>query len=257
MNIRAFLFIVVGFITGMFSHTGTCDLSWRQNDTITTSEGTQTVNQTIYIAGDRFAIETTEGLRMVFDLAAGTLITIDMTEKTYSSTSLKELETMRKNLLDQTDSIIEEALKGMPEDQKKQYREELEEQFRRVQNEQGSEPTWQEYKKTGLTETIAGFSATKYEAKTSSGGIYEVWCSREIDTTELRSFLDRAAKSSLMKDIGREFAAITLGFPLKSSVSDRRTKNRSIVTSISFQRLQDEVFAVPKGFKKIEGITGN
>jgi len=56
-----------------------------------------------------------------------------------------------------------------------------------------------------------------------------------------------------MKDIGREFATVTLGFPLKSSINNRGIKNQSVVTSISFQRLQDAVFAVPKGFKKIEG----
>ncbi len=199
MNFKTVLFIAAGLITIVYSRMAACDLSWQQNDTITTKEGTQTVNQTIYIAGDRFAIETADGLRMVFDLAAGMLFTIDMTEKTYTSTSLKELETMRKNLLDQTDGIIEEALKGMPEDQKKQYREELEEQFRRVQNKQNDEPSWQEYKKTGQTETIAGFAATKYEMKTADGGVYEVWCTREIDTTELRSlYVKKEAKKAML-----------------------------------------------------------
>lgn len=244
------IFTLFGLLLIVSVSVSFADLQWEQVDTSVTAKGTETLKQTIYISGDRFAIETGDGLRMIFDIAAGTVVTIDTGAKSYTSTSLKELDEIHKSLLDQTDIIIEEALKGMPDDQKKAYREELEKQLKSVENERESVPTWQEYSKTGDTETIAGFAATRYSAKSADGGNYDVWCTKEVDTTELRTFLSRASQSSLMKDLGKDYAAVSLGFPLKSSTEKGGTKNTSVVTSISFKRIPSSVFLIPQGFKK-------
>ena len=249
VRIIAALTIVVNFT---FSFNAFCDISWEQEDTVTSDGETNVFRQTIYIADDRFAIETPLGMRMIVDLAKGTMTTIDLNEKRFSTVTLQELEDMRENMTKNTDAIIEEALKSLPEDQREMYRKELEKQLADVEMdtpETDTTPSFEEYKASGSTATIAGYSAKHYRAEDDDGSVYEVWCTGDVDTAELEGFFRTASESSLISDLGGNYNTLTLGFPLKSVMTLDDGRTESVVTSVSTDTVPESVFTVPEGFE--------
>lgn len=240
----ASLMIVSGIVTA--------DISWTQTDTITAEGDTVTVRQTISVSGNRFAIETDEGMRMVIDMNTGTVTTIDLTDKIYSSSTIAEIEALTESIRTETDTIIEEALKKMPEDQRDAMREQLREALenREEANDAADTvPTPQEYSPTGTSASIAGHTALCFRATDADGTIYEIWCAQDIDTSELIRFFEKAESTSFLEGIGKSYTTLSLGFPLKSVVSGNNERIESTVTAVSFDPLPDSVFSIPNGFR--------
>ncbi len=230
----------------------TADISWTQTDTITAEGETVTVRQTISVSGDRFAIETDEGMRMVIDMNTGTVTTIDLTDKIYSSSTIAEIEALTESIRTETDTIIEEALKNMPEDQRDAMREQLREALAKREEDNNAAdimPSPDEYASTGTSASIAGHTASCFRAKDADGTVYEIWCAQDIETSELIRFFEKAEQSSFLEGIGRSYTTLGLGFPLKSVVSGNNERIESTVTTVSFDPLPDSVFSVPNGFR--------
>lgn len=244
---------VAVIVTVMLSSCAFCDISWTQDDTVTSDGETDVFTQSIYISGDRFAIETPLGMRIIVDLARGTMTNIDMNEKRFTTMSLDELENMRETMTQDTDAIINEALKSLPEDQREMYRKELEKQLADVDMEEPEadmSPSFEEYTATGSSETIAGYSAKQYHTEGDDGSVYEVWCTTDVDIAELEGFFKTASQSSLMNDISSNYSALTLGFPLKSVTTSEDGRMESVVTSVSLDKVSETVFTVPEGFEE-------
>jgi len=235
---------------------GQADISWKQVDSIISDSETVTIKQTVYVSGDRFAIETTDGMKIIIDLGTGMMTTIDTNEKTYYTVSLNELETMRESMRQETDTLIEEALRDMPADQREVMRKQLKEEMAKAESadEASDEPEWNEYKPLGKTDVISGYTAEGYKAEGENGGIYEIWCTKELDMSELRDFFDTASSTDILDDLGRNYSSFPLGFPLKTVTTEDGERTESLVTTVTFDTIPGNVFSIPDGYIPMESM---
>ena len=231
------------------------DISWEQIDVSSVSGEKITVRQTIYISNDKFAIEAADGMRMILNISDNTVTTLDLTEKTYYKVSLKKLEEMQKNIQSETDKMIEDALKNMTEEQRKIFKQRLEQNIGKSESKTArKEPSWEEFKSTGKTENILGYTAAQYSAEGGDGTVYEIWCTEEINTSELKDFFRNVEKTQLLRDGGANYSALMPGFPLKSTQKQGDNIKENKVISIQFDPIPDSVFTVPDGFTLSEPV---
>jgi len=233
------------------------DMSWEQVDTVTVSGGKIEKRQTIHVSPEKFIIESSEGMRLIVDLAAETLVTLDLNSKTYWETSFRELQEMRDRITKETEKLIEDALVVVPEEQRETYRRELlrklGEKESGILGNENSTPPPEAFAPTGETEKILGFTARKYVAEGQEGSVYEMWCTKEMDLSDLAAFTERAGKIPFLKGIGKSISFLPLGFPLKSTRKDTDTLLESIVLSIRFDRIPAAVSTIPGDFKPLSG----
>ncbi len=225
------------------------DISWEQIDISSVSGEKTTFRQTIFISNDKFAIETADGMRMILNISDNTVTTLDLTEKTYYKVSLKKLEEMQKNIQLETDKMIEDALKNMTEEQRRIYKQRLEQKIEKTENKTArKEPSWEEFKPTGKTEKILGYTAAQYSAEGGDGTVYEIWCTEEINTSEPKDFFRNMEKTQLLSDKGPNYSALMPGFPLKSTQKQGDNIKENKVISIQFDPVPGSVFTVPDDF---------
>ncbi|MFC1693643.1 DUF4412 domain-containing protein [Candidatus Latescibacterota bacterium] len=250
MKLRNMLFTRCIFValTGI-SH---ADISWEQVDTL--REGTEVLSlkQNIYITSNQFAIETSEGMKIILDLTDNIVTTIDSNEKTYFTMSFEALEQMKDNIRSETGKMIEEALKHIPEEQRAEYKQQLEQQMKQSEvsseNKSEDQQPWEKVKQTGKTEEILGYTATHYRTTGKDGTIYELWCAKGIDFTELKVLFEKIKNISMFKDISQNYPALSLGFPLRSKETSNENVFSSEVTSISLKPVSGAHYTIPDGF---------
>jgi len=228
------------------------DIHWEQTDTSVISGETITIRQEIFISETRFVIDNKEGLRIILDLSDNSVTTIDMQEKVYFTITLDEMREIRETIQKETDRIIEEAIRSIPESEREDYRKQLDEQIRKSRDGDTdttvTEPAWDTYESTGKTEKILDYTASQYTAKTDSGTVYELWCTGDFDISEIRDFFMKVENIRFLGDIGTHYSTMPLGFPLKFVIRKDDTVTESTVTSIDFDPIANTVFTIPPGF---------
>ncbi len=244
--------LITGLILLLNTAGSAADISWEQIDTSNVSGEKTTVRQTIFISNDKFAIETADGMRMILNKSDNTVTTLDLTEKTYYKVSLKKLEEIQENIKSETDKMIEVALKNMTEEQRRIYKQRLEQEIGKSGKTESKtalkEPSWEEFKPTGKTEKILGYTAAQYRAEGGDGTVYEIWCTEEINTSELKDFFRNVEKTQLLSDGGSNYSVLMPGFPLKSTQKQGDNIKESKVISIRFDPVPGSVFTVSDGF---------
>lgn len=122
--------IIITALAGLFfTSASVADITWKLTDIAKELGETITTRQTIFITKNKFAIETDDGMRMILNALDNTFTVIDNNEKTYNTTSLQEMEEKVTDMKLETDKMIEEALKNIPESQRAQYEEMLKQQI--------------------------------------------------------------------------------------------------------------------------------
>jgi len=252
MKLRIFIIVAVSFLSIVFTPAlSLADMMWEQEDTVDAGGTTETIKQKIYLSGSRFAIVSGDGLRMVLDMTQGTLSTIDAKEKSYFSVSLTEMTALRERLTQETDTIIEEALTNIPEDQREEYRKQIEKKLSEIKATAAEKEAGKgQYSSHSETREILGYTTSRYSLD-SDDRKEELWCTREVDTSELELLLRDTKKIKLLKDIGTNFSALQYGFPLMSVIDDGSMKVSSQVTVLSFDRIDPAIFTVPANFTRI------
>ncbi len=226
------------------------DMMWKQEDTITADGKSDTLTQTIYISGPRFAMVSSDGLRIVLDMNAQTLSTIDSGSESFNTVSLAEIDALRDRMANETDAIIEDALKNIPPAERDEYRKLLEEKLKEMNSDDSAGQKKKHYSAVGDTKSLLGYKAWLYRLEGADGLKEEYWCSREIDTTELAALLDMTKSVKVMKNLSASFSSLDHGFPLESLIDDGSSVVSSKVIELSFDRIDPAVFSVPETYIK-------
>jgi len=228
------------------------DITWRQTDTVVTADETRTMLQTIYVTPRRFAIDNSDGVRLIIDLVGDTVTTVDTGEKKYLVTSLSVLRRMRDDMKRETRRIIDEAVSRLPEDQRDRYRKELEQRMGGGSEASGPGSGPGGFQATGETETLLGHTTKEYRAEADDGTVFLVWCATDMDTAELRRFIENAKKTGMLDAVGSQFSSLGLGFPLRSVTITEEMRVESVVTDISLETIGEGIFTVPEGYTEIK-----
>ncbi len=228
------------------------DMSWSMTESSTEGSETTITNQIIHISGERFAIINDQRMHFIIDLPADTMTMIDKNQKTYSTISLTELSQRMSSMQNDTNKMIEEALKQIPAEQRAQYESIIRQQMGSMEQPaiQESEPI--DYSATGKSENIAGYISNQYVGTDENGAKHELWCSKNISTDEIMSFYNTVSSIDFFKDMQSTEETPKMGFPMKTNISGDGFMYRSEVTTISFNKVDAELFSIPKGFKKTE-----
>ncbi len=236
------------------------DITWHQTDTLAADGDTTSWQQTLRVTDDRFSIETGDGIRLVIDLAGDTMTTINTADETYMVMSLSALVKMRDAMKRQTRRLIDEAVRSMPEEQREEYRAELEKKLRLqsgvLLDDDASFPDPETFMPTGAEATMLGHGVVEYHAEAEDGTRHEVWCAPDIDTEELEHFMMNAGRTGLIDPATRQFSSLGLGFPLKSVTVTGDRRSESVVTSISRDPIDPAAFATPESYEKLPAGEG-
>jgi len=247
--------IAVIFCFAAYAFPCRADMSWEQRDIVTVSGEKIEKRQTIHVSPEKFIIESSEGMRLIVDLAAEVLVTLNLNSRTYWKTSFRELKEMRDRITEETERLVEDALAVVPEDQRESYRREL---LRKLGEEEpggagsgNAGPPPEAFTPTGETQKILGLTARKYVAEGPGGSVYEMWCTKEMDLSDLTAFTKRAGKVPFLEEVGKSISFLPLGFPLKSVQKKADTTIESIVLSIRFDRIPAALSTIPGDFKPL------
>ncbi|MCD6307998.1 MAG: hypothetical protein J7M24_03270 [Candidatus Latescibacteria bacterium] len=230
--------------------TAFADITWRQTDTVVSADGTRTMLQTIYVTPQRFAIDNSDGLRLIIDLGGDTVTTLDTGKKKYLVSSLSALRRMRDDMKRETRRLIDEAVSRLPGDQRDRYREELKKRMGGGSSEE-SGLVHGDFQATGETGKLLGHDAKEYRAEADDGTIFLVWCATDMDSAELRRFTENARKTGMLDAVGPQFSSLGLGFPLRPVTITGEMRVESVVTDISHGTIGDGIFIVPAGYTEI------
>jgi hypothetical protein len=237
-----------------FSFSGYSDISWEQIDRVNESGTTTTTTQKISIAGTKFALENDKGFRIILDLNNDTLTTLDLNEKTYTTTTFREISSIRKHYYEMTDSIINDALKNIPDEERSMYKQLLEKRMKTQgtsdTTSQDNRPHYADYKPTGKIKTILGSLSSQYRAMGSDSTLYEIWCTTGISTGEIQNFYKRLQAKGEFTTMRKDVTVLTFGFPLKSSESKKGYFSTSDVSSVSYQAIPASTFTIPEEFTR-------
>jgi len=248
------LIITIALAEVLFTRVSIADITWKLTDIAKESVETMVTIQTIFIKNNQFAIETDDGMRMILNANNNTFTIINNNEKTFNTTSLLEIEEKVTDMKRETDKMIEEALKNIPESQRSQYEEMLRQQMGNIGKREVTEPRWEKFKPTGKTTKIAGYNAIQYVSKEVDGTTYEMWCSNEVEISEVKGFFENIRKISFFKEMSKNYSVLDLGFPLKTINIIGNYEYSSEVISINYDNISPSVFELPEGYIKTESI---
>jgi len=251
------LLVAMMFVAG----NALADITWSQIDTAVTDGDTLTVSQTLYVTPTRFAIVNDMGQKIIVGGTAGTVTVVDSTDASYFSSTLQELEGLRKSVRAETENIIDDALNKLPADQREQYRAMLREQMDAAEKESSSvsPPAWEAFSDTGETGTMLGRKVRHFTA-TDGDAEYSAWCTTDVETGELDSFFRTVESSTFFQNIqGQQLSLTRIGFPLKYVLKKPGEQLESVVTGIDRHTIPESVFEVPAGYSKqqVHGLNGD
>ncbi len=228
------------------------DISWSMTDTSTEGSEQTVIHQTIHISGERFAIVNDQGMRIIIDLPADTMTMINTTEKTYSVISLSEMAQNIENIQNDTDKMIEEALKQIPAEQRAQYEAIIRQQMGSIEQPAVQEPEPIDYSPTGESEKIAGYDSKQYTGTDENGAEQELWCSKDVSTDEIMTFYNAISNIDFFNEMPSNDENLDLGFPMKTIIKQDGYIYQSEVTEISFDKVDNGLFTIPNGLEKTE-----
>ena len=248
------LIIIIVQAGVLLTNISVADMTWKLIDLAKESGETIITGQTIFITKNKFAIETDDGMRIILNVIDNTFTVINNNEKTFNTTSLQEMEKKVTDMKSETDKMIEEALKNIPENQRGQYEEMLKQQVKDIEKNEDIEPQWEKFKSTGKTTKIAGYNAVQYVSTGVEGTTYEMWCSKEVEMSEVQDFFENIQKISFFKEMSKNYNVLNFGFPLKTVNTIDDYEYSSEVTSINYGKTPISVFELPEGYNKTESI---
>ncbi|MBN1293001.1 MAG: DUF4412 domain-containing protein [Candidatus Latescibacteria bacterium] len=230
------------------------DVFWEQQSTISDDGYTVTSRQKIYFTAEKFAFDSDDGMRVIVDIIANTITTIDETKKMYYISNVDEMAQKMDELKAQSEEILTEALKNIPENMREEYEKTLRNQLNNIEDDT-MKPNAENYKPTGKISQIAGYSAYQYFASGENGTSYMMWCTKDVDIPELQTFYKNLGEISFFKDVSPDPDMIKLGFPVKSIEKTNNTTIMTEVISISMESVKNNcVFSIPEGFTQSDEI---
>ncbi len=122
-------------------------------------------------------------------------------------------------------------------------------------------PEWNgalEVRTTTETETIAGYSATKYQLLIDGGLVHEIWLADEMDMSadaDMEQFLNMSkmrAKEASYRSTPEYQDLLRQGFPLRQVSFQAGGKEIIEATNVEQQDIPDSQFEVPDGFQEMK-----
>lgn len=198
-------------------------------------QGGNSTTSTVYFREDAMRETQEEGEDFIVSFQTGLLILIDHGNKTYSESSLEDLQ-----------RLIDEAGQEQPEGM---------EMMRQMMGGKGGEVT---VEKLGPGEEIAGFSTEKYRI-TSSPMEFVIWAAPELkvpsvyyDTLKVRRAKNPLFDMSKMLEAFKQVNGYSLKTEMTMSMMGMNMKSSTEVTKVERGPIPDSQFEVPTGYRKTE-----
>jgi regulator of replication initiation timing len=247
---RLFLYGCIGFLWACPS---SADFSWEQ--TVTMKENNKTVisTQKIFFTREIFSFDTDDGMRVVVNITANTITTVNDREKKYFTADIDQMEQKIAEIEKQTEQIIADTLKNLPENMRPEYEKMLREKLSSPDNKENI-PRAKDYKPTGKTAIITGYNAMQYAARGDSGSVHEMWCTKDINLLEIKEFFAKLREMSFFKNVALDSGIFEIGFPLKIIKHTGSSTYSTEVTAINTQKIEDSIFSIPAGYTESEDV---
>jgi hypothetical protein len=198
---------------------------------------------------------------VVLDLDTQTITQVDYAAKTYVSATVQEFVQLTQSSRQMVDQRMEEAMKSLPPERRRM----MEEMMRRRGGGAGAcpEPKAVDVRKTSEQQTIAGFSAVRYDVLTDGQPETEVWVApaitawKELDRAKLETFGAEMAKISACAPAARAPVGVLgtdqswklagEGYPVRTT---RARGGGSEVTKAQERQVPAADFDPPAGFSR-------
>ncbi len=258
MNMRPLLFFV--FLGILVPSLTFADISWEEVTTEIEFGEKVTSKESMYLSERKFAQQSEEGVRTIVDFAENTITFINDEEKNYYSADIDDMEKEIQVKQKQAMEAIESVIKNLPEDQREEYKKLIESQMGE-KGEMGAmgesedwEPASDDYVSTGESAKIAGYTTRRFIATGDDGTVFEMWCSRDVVTDELKELFTEMQKISLFKDSTDDPGKFDLGFPLKTVEKTGDIISMTEVISVDTKPVPKSKFIIPAGYTETEDM---
>jgi len=210
-------------------------LSQKTTSTGGPGQGGNSTTSTVYFREDAMREIQEKGQDFIISFQTGLLILIDHDNKTYSESSLEDLQRL-------IDEVGQEQPEGM-------------EMMRQMMGGKGGEVT---VEKLGPGEEIAGFSTEKYRI-TSPPMEFVIWAAPELkvpsvyyDTLKVRRAKNPLFDMSKMLEAFKQVNGYSLKTEMTMSMMGMNMKSSTEVTKVERGPIPDSQFEVPTGYRKTE-----
>jgi hypothetical protein len=216
---------------------------------LTTIGGEQTMRS--FFAPKKMKVTSTQGQHMVILLDQKKVVQINDHESTYSELSFDEMEGMMKGQMSEMQQHVDqlrEALKSMPEEQRKQ----MEGMMKAMGVGRSEDPVI--VSPTGRRKEIAGYTCEEFTLKQKESIVATVWTTKQIkEFNDMRNeFQEFSKQMSSWNMLGKPLVDAMQkveGFPMETTMEGGM---KSVVTKIERRSIPPSEFEVPKGYKKTQ-----
>lgn len=194
---------ILGIIfISIFVWSGQAFAGWVIDETV--KGGNKIDKQQVVLQSNQMKVTTFQGVKPVsasmIDLNSQTITQVDYREKYFVTAPVKEFVQSIGNMMAGAAKEMEEAMKGVPPEQRKMMEEMMRSQISQAGNDSRKAKT--ELNSTNLNDTIAGYSAVRYDVMADGKLSSELWIAKEItawkelDPKKLEQFSTEMAKLS-------------------------------------------------------------
>ncbi|MFI5252747.1 MAG: DUF4412 domain-containing protein [Bacteroidota bacterium] len=245
--------ILYGILTIAFTLSMFCQgLYWESNGHVTMMGNEKTINTKFYAMPKMFKSVEGDDHESIIRLDKNLLYDINHKDSTYKEMTFEEMDTLMKKgnaRMEKSMSELQDKLKDMPEEQRKMV-----EQMMSKRAAMGDSKEKYDVKNTGETETISGFSCSKYIISQGDKEVLTLWATKDVKgvdslKADLGEFRDRMAR--MMPRIGSAMAEGMKGvdgFPIQVESSNYK----STVTKVEQRSTPESSFLPPKDYKKLK-----
>ncbi len=194
----------------------------------------------------------TPGVAFIVDLDADTVTRVDYADRTYATTPIAEYVRAMSAMQQAASRQMTEMLKNVPPELRKSVEESMRQQTGATPGSQECHEPKVEFRATGQTATIAGFSAVRHDVVADGKPELQVWVARtltawrELDPEKLQRFASEMAKlaacGSGARGLGGDAAwrVASVGYPVRTidpegSVVEVDTAVSRVVPATEFQ----------------------
>ena len=205
----------------------------------------------------------------IMDAEAQTLTVVDFRRHSYMTSTLQEYRDLMENMQKTIAPKMAEAMKkmqaqmkGMPPEQRKMMERMMGSQFMQDVSEQGcGEPPAVEMRKTDQRETIAGYTAVRYDVELDGKVDSQLWLAkditvgRELDMEKMKQFFRALEKLAACRPMNRfmvgetqAWKLIDEGYPMRVV----RGKGEKVTEVVKAEKrdISAAEFMPPEGFTK-------
>jgi hypothetical protein len=226
-------------------------LYWESTSTISVMGDKTTHSMTWYMPGMIKQQSPDEHLTTLILLDKQLIITANDKDKTYTEMTFEEMEASMKRvggILDEKMKKMEEAMKDMPEEQRKMVQQMMGGKL------PGNAKGGAIEVKKGTSKTVSGFACTEYQVTKDGNDFMTVWATKDVkeyDATkkDLREFSNRMA--AMIPMVGTSVAEGMKkieGFPIQMEIDG---KMKTIVTKLEKRTTPAKDFEIPTGYTKV------